>query len=559
MRKLLTLVIVAGIVFALMPPARIELPAPPAGLTQGPRGIIHIHTMRSDGTGTIDDVTRAAAAGGLQFVIVTDHGDATRAPDAPDYMNGVLYIDAVEISTRQGHVVAIGLPRSPYPLGGDARDVVDDINRMGGFAIAAHPGSPKPELRWTDWNAAIGGLEWLNADSEWRDEKPWTIGRALVTYAFRPPQTLALLLDHPQSVLRKWDELTRERQLVAVAASDTHARIGFRSVGEPYDTAGSLHFPSYANSFREFSIALPDVQLTGEAAADARRVIAAIRAGDVYSTIDALAGPAALRFDATSGGHSASMGSVLPLERDVAIRATVQAPPAAQITLLRDGVPAAMAMGQGIEFTAPAAPGVYRVEVRLPTDPGTPPVPWIVSNPIYVGRTGTPATPRALPAPTHVTPLYDGGPARGWTVEKNADSNAMIDVVGTIGGSQLLLRYALSGRQSDSPYVAFVMPATGEISSHRRLQFSARADRPMRVALQLRGAGPADRWRRSVFLDGTPRTIDVPFDEFLPAEPSAASQPPLDRIQSVLFVVDTVNTKVGSNGQVWVDDIRYAR
>src|SRR5712672_278662 len=104
-RKLLILVVVAGIVvFALMPPARIGLPAAPAGLKQGPRGIIHIHTMRSDGTGTIDDVTRAAAADGLQFVIVTDHGDATRAPDTPDYMNGVLYIDAVEISTREGHV-----------------------------------------------------------------------------------------------------------------------------------------------------------------------------------------------------------------------------------------------------------------------------------------------------------------------------------------------------------------------------------------------------------------------------------------------------------------------
>jgi hypothetical protein len=35
--------------------------------------------------------------------------------------------------------------------------------------------------------------------------------------------------------------------------------------------------------------------------------------------------------------------------------------------------------------------------------------------------------------------------------------------------------------------------------------------------------------------------------------------PPLDEIQSVLFVVDTVNTKVGSNGQVWIDDVRYAR
>jgi hypothetical protein len=557
-RKLLLLVVIAGLVIAMMPPARITLPAAPAGLTNGPRGIIHIHTMRSDGTGTIGDVTRAAAAAGLNFVIVTDHGDGTRAPDTPDYMNGVLYIDAVEISTHEGHVVALGLPQSPYPLAGESRDVVEDINRMGGVAIAAHPGSPKVELQWTDWNAAIGGLEWLNADSEWRDEKPWTIGRALVAYPFRPTQALALLLDHPQPVLRTWDKLTSERQLVAVAGSDTHARIGARSVGEPYDTAGSLHFPSYTNSFREFSIVVPDVRLTGEATADARNVIKAIRAGDVYSTIDALAGPAAFRFEANSGSRHAPMGDVLPIGGGVMLRAAVQAPADAKITLLRDGTASAMATGNQLQFEAPAEPGVYRVEVSLPTDPGNPPVPWIVSNPIYVGRAAPP--PPLVPPPANsVTSLYDGGPPRGWKIEKNPDSDAMMDVVGKLDGSQLLLRYALSGKTSESPYVAFVMPATADIASHRRLQFTARADRPMRVAVQLRGASAGARWRRSLYLDDMPRKIDVPFDEFRPQGNAAAPMPPLDEIQSVLFVVDTVNTKVGSNGQVWIDDVRYAR
>src|SRR3712207_7318586 len=45
-----------------------------------------------------------------------------------------------------------------------------DVRRFGGFGFAAHPGSPKADLRWTDWEAPFDGLEWLNADSEWRDE-----------------------------------------------------------------------------------------------------------------------------------------------------------------------------------------------------------------------------------------------------------------------------------------------------------------------------------------------------------------------------------------------------
>src|SRR5262245_57322349 len=232
LRRLITRVAAAGALFAIVPSAARAVPDQGA-VAPDVRGIIHIHTNRSDGTGSIEDVTAAAARAGLDFVIVTDHGDATREPDLPDYRNGVLYIDAVEISTNDGHVVALGLPKSPYPLRGDGRDVLDDITRLGGFAIAAHPGSRKPELQWTDWTSTFGGVEWLNADSEWRDERPWTLVHALFAYPFRAPQALALLLDRPDSVIRRWDALTQQRRVVAVAAADAHARVGVRTVGEP--------------------------------------------------------------------------------------------------------------------------------------------------------------------------------------------------------------------------------------------------------------------------------------------------------------------------------------
>jgi hypothetical protein len=499
----------------------------------------------------------------LTFVIVTDHGDATREPDLPDYRNGVLYIDAVEISTSNGHVVALGLPKAPYPLRGDARDVLEDIARLGGCAIVAHPGSPKPELRWTEWDVPFGGLEWLNGDSEWREERPWTLARALIVYPFRRPQAVALLLDRPDPVMRRWDSLTQLRRVVAVAGADAHSRVGVRTVGEPYDAgdSGSVHFPAYESSFREFSITLPDVRLTGTAEQDARSVLGAIRAGHVYSTIDALAGPAALRFTAASGAHAASMGDVLALDGPVTLRVDAQAPPDARIALLRNGVPIAGADGPLLEHDVPADTAVYRVEVALPGAPGTPPVPWMVSNPIYAGRAPDDAAARAPAPPREFAVLYDGGPARGWTVEKSPASDAAIDVVGTVGGTQLLLRFALSGTPSDSPYTAFVMPATGALVLHDRIMFTARADRPMRMSVQLRAptGGEGERWSRSVYLDQTPRTIQLRFDDFRPVGSTAGPTPVPASIQSVLFVVDSVNTKIGSNGQIWIDDIRYAK
>jgi hypothetical protein len=526
------------------------------------RGVIHVHTNRSDGTASVDDVLRSAARAGLQFVIVTDHGDGTRAPDLPDYRNGVLYIDAVEISTSNGHLIALGLPKAAYPLAGEGRDVVDDIHRLGGIAIAAHPGSPKPELQWTDWDTPLDGVEWLNADSEWRDERSWTLARTLVTFPFRPPQALALLLDRPESVLRRWDALTQQRRVSAVAASDAHARVGVRSLGEPYDSAGSLHFPSYTSSFREFSIALSDATLTGDAETDARRVIEAIRAGHVYSTVDALGGPAAMRFVVTSGSRTASMGDALPVAGPVHLHVDAQAPADATITLLRDGASVATARGARLDHDAPEEPAVYRVEIGLPGAPGTPPVPWVLANPVYVGRgadTNNPTTaPRA--APRSFMTLYDGGPARGWRIEKAEASDAAMDVIGAVGGTQLLLRFAISGTAADSPYVAFVMPATATIAMYESLVFTARANRPMRLSVQLRApGGEGERWRRSVYLDPTPRTVDVEFNDFRPVGSPGTSRPDLAKIDSILLVLDTINNKVGSNGQIQVDDIRYAR
>ena len=62
-------------------------------------GAYHIHTSRSDGADPKPLVAAAAARAGLTFAIFADHGDGTRAPEAPAYIDGVLCIDAVEIST----------------------------------------------------------------------------------------------------------------------------------------------------------------------------------------------------------------------------------------------------------------------------------------------------------------------------------------------------------------------------------------------------------------------------------------------------------------------------
>jgi hypothetical protein len=122
-RSLVVLAVVSiglAAVTAVLMPRRAAPPVPGNFTLAWPvvRGVYHVHSQQSDGTGTLDEIAAAAARAGLQFVVVTDHGDGTREPATPAYRSGVLCISGVEISTDGGHYVALSLPRTPYPLGG---------------------------------------------------------------------------------------------------------------------------------------------------------------------------------------------------------------------------------------------------------------------------------------------------------------------------------------------------------------------------------------------------------------------------------------------------------
>jgi len=556
--RLLPVVLIAGTViasFLLLPPLPHVLPT--EGMQAPVRGAIHVHTRRSDGTGTVDQIAAAAARAGLAFVILTDHGDGTREPERPSYQHGVLCIDAVEISTDDGHVVALDLPRSPYPLGGEARDVVEDIARMGAMSIAAHPTSAKPALRWRDWTLPVDGVEWLNSDSEWRDERFRSLGRAVLTYPVRRAATLAALLDRPEDALAGWDRISTTRPVVGVAGSDAHARLGLRGEGDPFEPRIALHIPSYEQVFRTFSISVTGVSLAHDAAVDAKAIIDAIRHGHLFSSIDGLAAPAIVSFTADTGKARAQMGDTLPEGSQTEFHVETNAPRNARIYLIRNGAQTAVESAPRLEF-ATTDSGAYRVEIHLADAPGSPPIPWIVTNPIYVRTETRPAVEQG--SATTFTPRYqDQSAAEGWSVEKNAQSQGAIDVVNTLTGKQLKFRFALGGSDDDSPFVGLAMPA-GPIVGSDRLVFTAMASRPMRLSVQLRAPATPDdeRWRRSVFVDETPRTFAIRFDEMRPSG-SSRPHPDMGRVRDVLFVIDRTNARPGSNGQIWIDDVKYGR
>jgi len=526
------------------------------------RGAYHVHSQRSDGTGTLDEIAAAAAAAGLQFVIVTDHGDGTREPLAPVYRGNVLFLDGVEISTEFGHYVALGLPRAPYPLAGHPREVIEDVHRLGGFGFAAHPGSPKGELRWTDWDAPFDGLEWLNADSEWRDEFWGSLGGVLLTYAFRPTETLAGLLDRPEAVLKEWDRLAMTRRVPALAGADAHARLGFGQQRDPYENRVVARVPGYGVSFRAFvNNVVLDRSFDGDPTTDAAALMAAIRAGRMFTSIDGAAGLGWFEAAATSGNAIARLGEYLDLAGPAAIVARIAAPPDTTLVVLKDGVPLYDAKANEIRVDIGDQAGVYRVEARLSPQARASSVPWVLSNPIYVGfraAHAAAAQPAALPPVTQRV----GFATTEWLPEASAGSTSALTADVLEGGLPALRwQFSLSGGAKAQQYSALRFPVGKGLAGEDRIQLRMRSDAPRRVWAQIRTGGDnaGERWGRTFYVDNTLTPLDLRFTDFRPLMKSSPEHPPLDRIDSVLLVIDTLNNRPGSSGTLWIPDLWLAK
>ena len=521
-------------------------------------GVAHIHTTHSDGGGTVADIESAAAAAGLDFVIVTDHNSLAGKPREGYGDTGVLTIVGTEISNHEGHLLAVGLPAPTYRFSGDGLDTLRDLDDLGSLSFAAHPESPREDLRWTGWSLpGDWGIEILNGDSQWR-AAGWTslLGTALL-YPLNSDYSLLRLLRRP-AALSRWDDLRARRHVPAIAGADAHGTLR---------PAAALPLPTYEAVFRiAQNYVLLEQPLSGNAPADTAAILAALARGRAYIGVGALAPADRFFFLAERDNSRWTMGDTVSSGGPVQLQAGGARPANARITLYRNGVTVATA--DGPLDTRVTEPGVYRVEVQVPGWD----VPWVISNPIYVltePERARRARAAELPAPVvaEAAAILDPFDPDSMFVAAADDSTRQdvqfIDPDGGPDGSsvaRIAFRLGEPSTEHPSPFASLASYQSRDLAGRNGLVFSLRSDDTYRFWVQVRDRNPeplegTESWFASVKTGNAWRTVTLPFNQLRSDDPHTDGTLDLADIEAIVFLVDIGAVPPGTEGVIWIDDL----
>ncbi|WP_078965945.1 CehA/McbA family metallohydrolase [Streptomyces aureocirculatus] len=296
------------------------------------RGDCHVHSVHSDGELTPEELAVRAPAAGLDFMATTEHNSAAGSGvwghlAADDF----LIILGEEVTTQTGHWLALGIkPGEVIDWHHQVRDglidqCLDQVHRVGGLCVAAHPHAPYPS---GDFMFPLRGFDVVEIwNGLWTSDRPWNADN--------------------EAALAEWGRsLAADIQTgawrPAMGNSDTHL-------------AGQVGIP-HTVVFAE--------ELSTEA------ILAGIRAGRSWIAESA---DVDVTFTAHAGGHAAGVGEELATSGgQVEVRAAVRGVPVGTVSFHTDGgkVHRASLPGAGAgvaQWATTAEESMFiRVEVRHP-------------------------------------------------------------------------------------------------------------------------------------------------------------------------------------------------
>ncbi|MFI5144108.1 MAG: CehA/McbA family metallohydrolase [Ignavibacteria bacterium] len=353
-------------------------------------GAIHIHSTYSDGTGSIEDIVKAAADSGLDFIIMTDHNTLKPKEDGYEkWMNNVMVIIGYEVNDMENknHYLVLGLDKVVGPfevldngeLGCkmDAKEYVRKIKDEGGFGFIAHPDEERHVMHghraypWTHWDTDdFTGIEIWNHMSEWIE------GMNDDNKLQRFLHPLKSIISPQQKTLAKWDVIAQKRPIGAIGSVDAHA---FKQNLLGFFEVEIFAYKVLFKSIRTHVLVKSELNKNDKKKFDFHKseILDSLKHGRCFISNFYHGDAQGFRFFAEVNNQVANMGDTITLDIKKNILLKTFVPGECTIKLIHNGGKLHEITGMRADWSVDK-PGVYRVECWV-NNTG-----WIFSNHIRV-------------------------------------------------------------------------------------------------------------------------------------------------------------------------------
>lgn len=497
--------------------------APADGLTRARLGI-HVHTEVNDGRGSFEEVVAAARKAGLQVLVVTDH-DSWSLRSREGYHDGLLVLVGAELSTDDGHVLALGGEALALPATYETAACIADVKHAGGLALAAHPGR-SDGLRWATSLDFVDGLEAWNVDSAWRRSALIDLSGAIAAYPFAPARAVAAAMGDDAASVLLWSQESGRRPLLKIAAADAHGMVAsYESV------LGAV-----------VNVLLLEAPLVGQLEPDRAAVIAALRARRVVLARPPQAPAEGATLVARRAGVRVAVVGDASVVGPVELELTSGIGVEADLRILAGSEVVAATIGKALRVTVDGD-GSYHGEIRLP---GPFAAPWLMTNAITLGSPTIPSTVQAMTGEVGRSLLAD------LALEHDPRTTAALRP----SDGPLVLDYTL-GRDAADVWWALIARGEWDLSANSGLVVAASADRALRldIAIEVAEGRGRERYRKSLRLGPEPVRVEFPLATFRSRDGARKEGPDLTSVRAILITMDQGVAAAGSGAQIRVEGL----
>lgn len=528
------------------------------------KGTYHMHSIFSDGKGTVEDIADAAIKQELDFVILTDHGRPNvKAVNATAWKGKVLLMGASEMSLNCGHLAAVGFKNPDYIFPPEPQEAIDEIAEGGGVTFISHPFDKK--VTWTDWDIeGYTGLEVFSSYSEARKAGLLKVLIFPIKYLINSKYALLNTMAYPRLNTETWDRFNYDHRgrhhYFGIYALDAHAKL-------PLTRKISLGFPTYHSMFEILTVYVnTGVTLNREQDAHAAMwtIVQSIRKGNFFNVIEAIApanGFQALFKERTSGdiiemGGTASYPSgTLILDLPFNFETTIK--------VFRNG-----SIFEKIDNNSRRRleididqPGVYRVEVFVPDNTFSK-LPWIMANPFFIGKAYSKSSTnvREFHAPVKANALKSPMPTiHDFIVEKNSQSYGNISFpVQDEEGAIARFDFKLIQENPDDKNFWSVMALRKSLnfSGFNGFVLESKSDKRRRFWMELRTTNEdGEIWyRHSFLLEPRWKRFIIPFEKMYPFV-GEKKKPDLSKVASIFISINNAIAYEGAEGSLEIKNV----